>query len=346
MAWHDGEHAVFALEEATRVIAVWADRDFQPVDRRVLLQWCLTTAASGGRLPMPGLGIEALVDLGVVHGLEDALAFVAPQRAKDEMLLFEHLWAAAAVRAGVGAVLGFFRHVSGRVEARWSDVDDRSRRFPAWIWLQRLGLVVRAGAMVVADARLLPFLLEAAPSAKLTEEQLRRRLEAQQERAAMAEDLIVQLERERLTKAGRQGLADGVERVSVHDVGAGYDVLSFEIDGTRRYIEVKSSAGVRQRFFISRNEVHTAERLGERYVLAWVAHASRLPSAGADVAWYRNPWELLNDADGPWIVSADSWEVVLRSSVAEPRPSSPVRSDAVVDARSSSVGPDPEMVTR
>lgn len=83
------------------------------------------------------------------------------------------------------------------------------------------------------------------------------------------EDFAVQFERWRLAKIGVGQLAERVEHVSeTKGDGLGYDILSFESDGTQRFIEVKTTAfGERTPFFVSANEVRFAQKEPERFRL-------------------------------------------------------------------------------
>jgi hypothetical protein len=82
------------------------------------------------------------------------------------------------------------------------------------------------------------------------------------------ESLVLAYEQSRLSDAGRQDLADKVIRVSAEDDGAGYDIKSYNDDGTDRYVEVKTSAkksaGVR--FFMSANEMKKSKELNSYYI--------------------------------------------------------------------------------
>ena len=80
-------------------------------------------------------------------------------------------------------------------------------------------------------------------SAVVSEEELLRALDLQRVRAVAAEDHVMAIEIERLTRGSRQDLAGLVERVAARDIAAGYDIRSFELDGSDRLIEVKSSTG-------------------------------------------------------------------------------------------------------
>lgn len=83
------------------------------------------------------------------------------------------------------------------------------------------------------------------------------------------EEFVLNYERARLIRAGKESLAGRVEHTSVvrgdHE---GYDVLSFEEHGAERLIEVKTTKYGRETpFFLSRNEVSVSEREAGRYRL-------------------------------------------------------------------------------
>lgn len=70
------------------------------------------------------------------------------------------------------------------------------------------------------------------------------------------EEFVVKLERRQLTGADRADLARKVRWVAAEDGdGAGYDVLSFDLTGRERLLEVKTTNGsARTPFFLTRNE--------------------------------------------------------------------------------------------
>jgi Domain of unknown function (DUF3883) len=70
------------------------------------------------------------------------------------------------------------------------------------------------------------------------------------------EELVLKHERLRLTSAGRNDLANKLEWTSeVRGDGAGYDIRSFNFDGSDRLLEVKTTNGSSYTpFFISENE--------------------------------------------------------------------------------------------
>ena len=126
-------------------------------------------------------------------------------------------------------------------------------------------------------------------SAAVTEEELARILELQRIRAVAAENYVMGLEIERLTNGNRLDLAGLVERVAARDVAAGFDIRSFELDGSDRFIEVKSSTGTDVKFFLTRNELSF---LKEHDRVAWIYFVPRvheLPSPSYQVIAIPNP---------------------------------------------------------
>lgn len=69
------------------------------------------------------------------------------------------------------------------------------------------------------------------------------------------EILVLEYERWRLIHEGKESLAEKVEWISKHDDGAGFDILSKNINGTDRFIEVKTTKlGKDTPIFFSKNE--------------------------------------------------------------------------------------------
>lgn len=83
------------------------------------------------------------------------------------------------------------------------------------------------------------------------------------------ERFILEYERARLLNAGQQALAKRVEQISsTKGDGLGYDILSFELDGRERLIEVKTTVfGKYMPFYVSRNELLFSESRAEDYYL-------------------------------------------------------------------------------
>jgi hypothetical protein len=111
------------------------------------------------------------------------------------------------------------------------------------------------------------------------------------------EDIVFLAEQIRLKAAGRPDLAEKVDPVCKRDDAAGYDILSFEPDGTERYIEVKCTAGKVPTagsplsFFLSANELVQAHRLGSSFHLYLVFDAK---SKSPKILRIANPAKLEN----------------------------------------------------
>ena len=92
----------------------------------------------------------------------------------------------------------------------------------------------------------------------------------------LGEDFAVAYERWRLRK--HPELAKKLRHVSKEDDTLGYDIESFELDGTPRFVEVKGTLGpMETRFFLSAAELACAEAKGEQYVLLRAAHLADNP---------------------------------------------------------------------
>jgi len=96
---------------------------------------------------------------------------------------------------------------------------------------------------------------------------------------AAGEEFVIACERDRLIRSGKENLADKIERISeTQGDWAGFDILSFEEDGTDRYIEAKTTRyGKSIPFFITPNELAFSERNSQRYHLYRVFNYRQSP---------------------------------------------------------------------
>ena len=123
--------------------------------------------------------------------------------------------------------------------------------------------------------------------------------ERQQEVGNAGEILAMDHEMKRLAGMGRDDLSDMVKQVSLVDPYVGYDIASFDGDGSKgshhdRLIEVKSTTGTRPRFFWSRNEVRVAKKHGDAY---WIYLWTDVEGS-ATLHMIQNPYaELFNTGD-------------------------------------------------
>lgn len=77
---------------------------------------------------------------------------------------------------------------------------------------------------------------------------------------------VLQFEKNKLSSAGIHKKVEHTSQVSGD--GAGYDILSYQLDGTELYIEVKTTSGdVKRPFYMSANEVQFSKDHPESYAL-------------------------------------------------------------------------------
>lgn len=96
----------------------------------------------------------------------------------------------------------------------------------------------------------------------LEREQLNRSL------GELGEQTVLEYERWQLKKLGKEQLAKQVQWISQDDDGAGYDILSRNLDGTNKFIEVKTTRlGKETPFFFSKGELVFSQQNAENYHL-------------------------------------------------------------------------------
>lgn len=118
---------------------------------------------------------------------------------------------------------------------------------------------------------------------RMSEKLLEQALQANQRLGMQAEEAVVEHERKRLRALGRNAEAELVRRISQLDIGAGYDIESFDGDKPLfdydRFIEVKASQGSELRFFWSANERRAAKEKGNKY---WIYFVGRFKQSKSD----------------------------------------------------------------
>lgn len=73
-------------------------------------------------------------------------------------------------------------------------------------------------------------------------------------------------------------LLENIKHISKEDDSVGYDIESYEPNGTPRFLEVKSTLGnMENQFFVTENELKTAKEKGEQYVILRVSNLESNP---------------------------------------------------------------------
>jgi hypothetical protein len=305
--------------ELARLINVWRENGLEPVRPAVLRHWARHTAARTGKPPAPELAISLLRKLSLASvEAGGALAPTAPLQPAgpcptlDRLgsplnhIVFERMLDLPLFAEPIEAALALVEVKGGIVAVSFRDLSPTDLLNPAWLWLQHLHLAEYAAGQLVLDPFLSGLVVSTPPARRsISPQELEERLLLQKERACWAEDHVAALERRRLTEAGAEHLAKDVTLIARIDVAAGYDILSFEVTGAPRFIEVKASAGRRTSFHLSANEREVAGRERSAYWLAWLGWATRLPHSDPEVAWFRDPAPLFDGSDPAWVVEPD-----------------------------------------
>lgn len=141
---------------------------------------------------------------------------------------------------------------------------------------------------------------------RFTLAQLKARLEANSIAGENAEAYVLQYEKRRITNPT---LKKKIKRISEVDVGAGYDILSFESNSSSsydRFIEVKAISK-RIEFFWSKNESEIAKLLGEKYYL-YLVELSKINDSNYVPIIIANPAvSVMQSTD--WFLEPESYHV-------------------------------------
>lgn len=91
--------------------------------------------------------------------------------------------------------------------------------------------------------------------------------------------IVLALEKHRLIAVGRSELAEDVDHVADREDGLGYDILSFDEDGTERQIEVKATTApnLQYGFYISANELKKSVELPNYHLYLVFSALSKSP---------------------------------------------------------------------
>jgi len=121
-----------------------------------------------------------------------------------------------------------------------------------------------------------------------------------------AEKFVLGYERSRLISHPDY---ENIKKISNIDVGAGFDIISFNDDNSKtydRFIEVKSfSEDIC--FYWSRNEVRVSELKQEHYYL-YLINRDKINEEGYSPVIIQNPYQMIFQNDG-WVKNAEMWLV-------------------------------------
>jgi hypothetical protein len=144
---------------------------------------------------------------------------------------------------------------------------------------------------------------------KVTPEQFEALLRAKERNGALGEFIALEYERKRLARAGLDDLAIMVHWTSKENVAAGFDITSFNVDGSRRFIEVKATVGHDRWFVVTRNEWRTARVKNDQYWIYLVTEVNDDPH----IVPLQNPIRL--ESEGMLTREADGWVVRIEAEM-------------------------------
>ena len=141
--------------------------------------------------------------------------------------------------------------------------------------LYEIDLIIKNDMTVEVNHKYLKFIDKSKSTKKLTQKQLEKQLQNWKMTGEIAEQIVLNYEKNRLKNKGCLSESDKVTRISNEHANAGYDILSFNekarnLDSHDRFIEVKGSTGIEFEIHWSENEVKKAQELGKKYWLYFV----------------------------------------------------------------------------
>lgn len=257
-----------------------------PARQSAVLELCRSTVIEG-RKPDHEKSADFACLLGMLHKTGDSLALTEHGQAflglnsdsryelsvEQKGFLMRSCFLHGNLRENTREFLiAFSPRIDNPEQLSWSGTDSSPLKAPAWIplHLEQVGLLERTpdgwNVHLEFTATVSAFLSE---GKGWSEESLRQHLEEKLAVGALAEALMLQIETQRLRKAGHSLEATCVRNISKVRVSAGYDLESFDAKKTDlnydRFIEVKGARSKKLKFFWSENEMQTAKRLGRQY---------------------------------------------------------------------------------
>ena len=132
-------------------------------------------------------------------------------------------------------------------------------------------------------------------------EELLKRLAAQETIGQIGEEVALAYETNRLVALGASPDSLELQRTSLINIAAGFDIRS-SFKREIRYIEVKASASPDAQIYISPNEIRTLQKLGDSAYLYLVRVTDTKKRKGTVTREIRNPFEL--GLDTAWLEPA------------------------------------------
>jgi hypothetical protein len=139
-------------------------------------------------------------------------------------------------------------------------------------WNKNGKYMIPSSDIVISDDSIVVY-QQSKPKFSISEERFRVIQKTREQIGLAGEDWVVDYEKGNLINSGYAELAEKVERISQTNISAGFDVLSYEVGGSEKFIEVKTTALSKLEFFLSSNELDVAREFKHRY---WIYFLSEI----------------------------------------------------------------------
>jgi hypothetical protein len=141
----------------------------------------------------------------------------------------------------------------------------------------------------------------------ISEDEFEKLLDTKKMKGRLGEEKVLLHEQNWLIENGQPDLANNVRRVSSTSISEGYDIISFDLDGNNKYIEVKSATGVDNKFYLTDNELNISSELKENYWIYQVIFSN------SDTEDYR----IIKTQDPSSKIESKEWSLTATSYLIE-----------------------------
>ena len=141
----------------------------------------------------------------------------------------------------------------------------------------------------------------------LTPKALKQILKNQDEIGVLAELTVIEIEKNRLKNYPQ--LASKIEHVAKKNVGAGYDIKSWETNNEERYIEVKAVSLTDYKFYWSRNEMEKSQHLKSHYYLYLLPVINKELFDSKSLKIIRNPFNKIFKKGSDWSNQVEQYSI-------------------------------------
>lgn len=145
----------------------------------------------------------------------------------------------------------------------------------------------------------------------LSQSELEKRLERKKLIGNIGEEIVLNKEKELLLEHSLRKLSESVKRVSVEDCRLGYDILSYNLDGSEKYIEVKSSEKINNEFYLTSNELTQLNKYKEKYSIYLVQGIHVSNKTFKNIIQINNPEKEFEN--NKYSMKAISWRVAFET---------------------------------